>query len=183
MIDAAGAADHLDCAADSGLTGLVLLARFHGVAVDPDQLAHEFGEAGKPFGTAQILLAAKSLGLKAKAVRTDSIRLERTPLPALAIDKDDISPDQLWFRHVGSDLEVSVIGTDDTLTIRNWYSGSGSGYRVEQFRIADDHLLLDSQVENLVQAMAAFAPPGAGETTLPPGYQDTLAPVIAASWQ
>ena len=34
-----------------------------------------------------------------------------------------------------------------------------------------------------LQAMAAFAPPAAGQTTLPPAYQDTLAPVIAANWQ
>lgn len=73
---------------DTGLIGLAMLARFHGVAADPDQLAHEFKEPGKPFGTSQVLLAAKSLGLKAKAVRSDWLRLERTPLPALASDKD-----------------------------------------------------------------------------------------------
>lgn len=73
---------------DTGLIGLAMLARFHGVAADPDQLAHEFKEPGNPFGTAQVLLAAKSLGLKAKAVRSDWIRLERTPLPAMAVDRD-----------------------------------------------------------------------------------------------
>ena len=73
---------------DTGLLGLAMLARFHGVAADPDQLAHDFKEPGKPFGTDQILLAARHLGLKAKKVRTDWIRLERTPLPALAVDND-----------------------------------------------------------------------------------------------
>ncbi|MBX3647514.1 MAG: type I secretion system permease/ATPase [Rhodocyclaceae bacterium] len=73
---------------DTGLVGLAMLARFHGVAADPDQLAHDFKEPGRPFGTAQILLAAKHLGLKAKRVRTDWVRLERTPLPALAVDYD-----------------------------------------------------------------------------------------------
>jgi Ca2+-binding RTX toxin-like protein len=92
-----------------------------------------------------------------------------------------IAVDQLWFRHVGSNLEVSIIGTTDKFTVQNWYSGSA--YRLEQFRTADNRLLLDSQVENLIQAMAAFAPPAAGQTTLPPTYQDTLAPVIAANWQ
>lgn len=38
------------------------------------------------------------------------------------------------------------------------------------------------QVNTLVQAMAAFAPPAPGETTLPPTYQTALAPVIAANW-
>jgi hypothetical protein len=43
--------------------------------------------------------------------------------------------------------------------------------------------LLDSKVDTLVQAMAAFAPPAAGQTTLPPAYQTALASVIAANWQ
>jgi hypothetical protein len=54
---------------------------------------------------------------------------------------------------------------------------------VEQFRTADNHSLVDSRVENLVQAMAAFSPPGAGQTTLPPAYQTALNPVLAANWQ
>ncbi len=92
-----------------------------------------------------------------------------------------IAADQIWLRHVGNNLEAGIIGTTDRLTVENWYLGEQ--YRVEQFRTADGKLLLDSRVENLVQAMAAFAPPAAGQTTLPPVYQDTLAPVIAANWQ
>lgn len=92
-----------------------------------------------------------------------------------------IAVDQLWFRHVGNNLEVSIIGTTDKLTIQNWYSGSA--YHIEQFRTDDDMVLLDTQVENLVQAMAAFSPPAAGQTTLPQNYQDVLNPVIAANWQ
>jgi Ca2+-binding RTX toxin-like protein len=92
-----------------------------------------------------------------------------------------IAADQIWLRHVGNNLEASIIGTTDKLTLENWYLGSS--YHVEQFQTADGKLLLDSRVENLVQAMAAFAPPAAGQTTLPPTYQDTLAPVIGANWQ
>ena len=73
---------------DSGLIGLVLLARYHNVATDPDQLAHRFAVSGRPFAVDEILLAAKSLGLKARRVTTDVSRLDRTPLPALARDLD-----------------------------------------------------------------------------------------------
>jgi subfamily B ATP-binding cassette protein HlyB/CyaB len=55
---------------DSGLVGLVMLARFHNIAADADQLAHDFREPGQRFGVPQILLAAKQLGLKAKKVAT-----------------------------------------------------------------------------------------------------------------
>ena len=91
-----------------------------------------------------------------------------------------IATDQLWFSHVGNDLTVSIIGTTDKMTVQNWYSGSA--YHLEQFKTADGKLLLDTQVQNLVQAMAAFAPPAAGQTTLPPAYQTALAPALAANW-
>ncbi|WP_157265487.1 hypothetical protein [Thiobacillus thioparus] len=42
---------------------------------------------------------------------------------------------------------------------------------------------VDGKLENLVAAMASFAPPAAGQTTLPQNYQDALAGVIAANWQ
>jgi hypothetical protein len=93
----------------------------------------------------------------------------------------DITVDQLWFRQIGTNLEVSIIGTDAKTTISNWYSGTA--YHVEQFVTADGKTLLDSQVANLVNAMASFTPPAAGQTTLPQDYQNALAPVIAANWQ
>lgn len=94
---------------------------------------------------------------------------------------DSVGAEQIWLRHVEDDLEVSVVGTEDVLTIENWYLGGQ--HRVEQFMTADGRLLLDSRVETLVQAMAAFAPPMAGQISLPPSYSDALAPAIAANWQ
>ncbi|MDR6539341.1 calcium-binding protein [Variovorax soli] len=93
----------------------------------------------------------------------------------------NVTADQLWFRHVGNDLEVSIIGTDDKLTINNWYSGNAD--HVEQFQTSDGHLLVEGMVQNLVQAMASFSPPPPGQTTLSPGYQNSLATVLAASWK
>lgn len=92
-----------------------------------------------------------------------------------------ISTDQLWFRKLSNNLEVSIIGTSDKLTVKDWYLGNA--YHVEQFKTADGKTLLDSQVQNLVNAMAAFAPPAAGQTSLPENYQASLASVIAANWQ
>lgn len=43
--------------------------------------------------------------------------------------------------------------------------------------------ITDAKVQSLVDAMAAFSPPSAGQTTLPAGYQTALNPVIAANWQ
>ncbi|HQS98768.1 MAG: hypothetical protein B7Y26_05395 [Hydrogenophilales bacterium 16-64-46] len=93
-----------------------------------------------------------------------------------------VSAEQIWFQKVGNHLEASIIGTSDKLVIKDWYLGTAK--HVEQFKTTDGALtLLDSQVDNLVNAMASFAPPAAGQTTLPQNYQDALAGVIAANWQ
>jgi subfamily B ATP-binding cassette protein HlyB/CyaB len=73
---------------DSGLACLIMVARFHGLAADAAQLAHEFKESGKSFGSFEVLLAAKKLGLQAKQVRTRLSRLSHTPLPAVAMGAD-----------------------------------------------------------------------------------------------
>jgi hypothetical protein len=91
-----------------------------------------------------------------------------------------VAKDQVWFRPVGNSLEVSIIGTADKFTMTNWYLGSQ--FHTEQFKTSDGKTLLDSQVQNLVSAMAAFSPPAAWQTTLPVNYASSLAPVIAANW-
>lgn len=92
-----------------------------------------------------------------------------------------IAANQLWFTKTGNNLDVSIIGTSDKFTLSNWYLGNQ--YHVEQFKTSDGKTLLDSQVQNLVSAMAAFAPPAAGQTTLAANYATALNPVIAANWQ
>ena len=91
-----------------------------------------------------------------------------------------MATDQIWFRQLGNDLEVSIIGTGDKSTVQNWYVGSQ--YHVEQFKTSGGQTLLDSKVQHLVDAMAAFAPPAMGQTTLLGSCQTALLPVIAADW-
>ncbi|WP_184037557.1 type I secretion system permease/ATPase [Chitinivorax tropicus] len=77
-------AKELDC----GLTCLVLLAQFHSTPVDAAQLQHQFSQNGEAFNETQLLLATKSLGLKARVIHTSPQRLVTTPLPALALAED-----------------------------------------------------------------------------------------------
>ena len=93
-----------------------------------------------------------------------------------------VSADQLWFRKVGSNLEVSTIGTGDKITIGGWYS-EGIAPRIQEFRTADGRVLLGSDVQNLVQAMAGLTPPPAGQLTLPVYEATVLAPVLAQNWR
>ncbi len=91
-----------------------------------------------------------------------------------------VATNQLWFRHVGNNLEVSTIGTADKATLTNWYLGSQ--YHVEQIKTSDGKVLPDSAVEAMVTAMAAFAPPAVGQLTLPTDYWTALSAVITANW-
>ncbi len=92
-----------------------------------------------------------------------------------------IDHDQLWFSQVGNNLQVDVIGTSDSVTVSNWYLGAA--YQLDYMDAGDGLRLYANQVDQLVQAMAAFAPPAAGELDLSPQLQTALAPTLAASWQ
>jgi subfamily B ATP-binding cassette protein HlyB/CyaB len=70
-------------APDTGLLGLAIIARFHGLAADPEDLRHRFGMSGEPTSAAVLLRAARHLGLRAREVSLQWRRLARIPLPAL----------------------------------------------------------------------------------------------------
>jgi Ca2+-binding RTX toxin-like protein len=91
-----------------------------------------------------------------------------------------ISNNQLWLSHTGNDLQISIVGTADKMTVQNWYLGNQ--YHIEQIKTSDNKVLLDTQVETLVQAMAGFVPPAMGQTNLTAAQQTALAPVLAAGW-
>jgi len=75
-------------AEDCGLRCLLVIAQFHGVAADAEQLRHRAAlPEGTPFSDRDLLLAAKSLGLRARRVETSAARLAKLPLPALLLDE------------------------------------------------------------------------------------------------
>ena len=72
---------------DTGLICLVMLARLHGVAVEPDQIAHQY-RAGIQLTIPELLTAARAVQLHAKRLKTKAERLARLPLPAILPLKD-----------------------------------------------------------------------------------------------
>jgi Ca2+-binding RTX toxin-like protein len=93
----------------------------------------------------------------------------------------DIAADQIWFQKVGNNLQISIIGTTDSITVANWYSDAR--YHIEVIQLANGQKLLDSHVQNLVQVMGSLTLPSLGQTTLSADYQTQLEPTIAANWQ
>ena len=70
---------------DHGLIALIMMLRFHGIAIDPERIRHQFGTS---IGIPEILRCAKDLGLKARVTKTAWVRLPGLPMPALAILRD-----------------------------------------------------------------------------------------------
>jgi subtilisin-like proprotein convertase family protein len=93
----------------------------------------------------------------------------------------DISPDRLWFRHQNQDLQISVIGSQQEVIVQNWYASSSE--RPRDITAGEHATLLYSNVENLVQAMAAFAPPVSATAMLADAELQRLQPVLAANWR
>ena len=59
------------------------------------------------------------------------------------------------FSKNGNNLDLNINGTDDKLSVQYW--SFGSAYQIEEFRAADGSMLLNTQVDLLIQAMASFS--------------------------
>ena len=92
---------------------------------------------------------------------------------------EGIDFDQLWFSKSGSHLVVSVIGTEDKVTVNNWYAGTGN--RVEHFE-AGEAQLDASGVQALVDAMAGQTPPPEGTDDLGDAWASVLE-TIGNTWE
>ena len=95
-----------------------------------------------------------------------------------------IDQTNLWFSQLGNDLRMNVMGTADQITVKDWFvtgtpgscgpscisSASGSSnpashaHTIERIQTADALTLDYGEVNALVQAMASFDPPAAGQT-------------------
>lgn len=68
---------------DTGIAALVMVARYHQMAADPDQIHHHFGTHGHHLREADIIRAGRHLGLKAKAFTAGWAKLAKVALPAI----------------------------------------------------------------------------------------------------
>lgn len=122
------------------------------------------------------MLISKTLGSHA------DIAAVNLALMGLVLFGSIIDDDQLWFRQVGNDLDVSVIGTTDSVTVDEWYSGTSNRLDLDD---GNGYTLAAENVEALRNAMASFNPPAFGETELSSGATDysIVITAIPTSWQ
>jgi Ca2+-binding RTX toxin-like protein len=98
-----------------------------------------------------------------------------------------INPLDLIISQQANDLRIAIEGTTDQITVQNWYTSTAN--RTERIQAGNGEVLLSSQVDQLIQAMAQFtantglswdaAAGGAGDPTQQAQFQA----IIAAAWQ
>jgi Ca2+-binding RTX toxin-like protein len=93
-------------------------------------------------------------------------------LPASAASKNEldfvggIASNNLWFQQSGNDLKIDLLGTNTQVNVSGWFSGGSN----ELQEITAGGLKIDSQISQLVQAMATYS---AGN----PGFDPTASSV------
>ena len=93
-----------------------------------------------------------------------------------------INPQDLILSRQANDLRLSVYGTNDQVTIQNWYLGASN--QTEVIQAGNGQQLMNTQVNQLIQAMAAFTQQTGlsweqGVAQRPQDVQQ----ILAASWQ
>lgn len=114
---------------DTGLLGLIMLLRFHGVATTQEQVRHQYGRSGSAFDAQMMIRCAKNLGLRARHAQSQIDRLARTPLPALASQRD------------GTFILLARVG-DGKVLLQNPATGQTSVQTLNAFEAEWDGLLV-----------------------------------------
>lgn len=93
---------------------------------------------------------------------------------------EGVAVEDLWFSRSSNHLVLTLAGTVDRVTVSNWYASPDN--QLDRIEVGSLHLL-NSQVDQLVSAMSAFAVPSGAGNVIPQTTKDQLQPVLAATWQ
>jgi hypothetical protein len=118
----------------------------------------------------------------------------RTEFPWLSIMVDWISvqhfrftggitDENLWFIQCGNNLKIDLLGTNTSVTVNGWFSSSSNQLQ----EITAGGLKIDSQISQLVQAIATYSANNSGFDPTSSSIQtipnDTnLQSTLASSW-
>ena len=90
------------------------------------------------------------------------------------------SYDAIWLSRSGNRLLIDIVGTGDQVQVMNWFGAAEDQLDAIQ---TNEYMLLRNQVDQLVDAMAAFdAPTGVG-AIISQEAQAALESTLAVSWQ
>lgn len=102
---------------DTGLNCLVMIAKFHGVAAEAEQIRHVFAIGADGMNTIDILRAAKELGFKAKEAGVEYERLQKLPLPGIIEIKTGDRQEAIGDKNLGENLSPIAHSLSPTYVI------------------------------------------------------------------
>ncbi|MDF0673253.1 MAG: calcium-binding protein [Nitrospira sp.] len=111
----------------------------------------------------------------------DVVRDNSGPADQILYDTG-INPLDLVISRQANDLRLAIHGSTDTVTIQNWYTSTAN--RTETIQTGNGEILLSTQVDQLIQAMAGFTRQTGltWDQAIDQQPLDVQA-VLAASWQ
>lgn len=86
---------------------------------------------------------------------------------------------QIWLSREGETLQVQVLGTQDRISLYEWYAEDVP--RVDFIELSTGDVFASKQIDALVNAMAGMNPPTAGQTQLSSAQVHTLYQVLLAT--
>ncbi len=91
-----------------------------------------------------------------------------------------IEAENVWFSRKGNLLEMSVLGSDDSVKVVDWFASTNN--QLEKIQLDDGMEISAQNVNLLVEAMAAFAPSEQGVISLTEEQQGQINTSISANW-
>ncbi len=164
---------------NSALDSLVLLLSYLDRPADPDQLRHLLGKGSAAVEADDLVRLAKKLDVQARKVRADtSARLDRLPLPAIAVMRDEtflvllqVAPNKALIFRPGAErpetldraaFEAEFAGTLVLLTTREHVAGAKRAFDVSWFipaLVRYRHILRDVLVASFFLQILALVSP------------------------
>ncbi len=111
---------------------------------------------------------------------TDTNRRDVLQILTDAVPSEMVNIEDLWFSRSGNNLQITLVGSNDQVTVSNWYSNAD--YQLNQIKVGAS-VLLNHQVDQLVTAMASYNVPSGAGNMIPQEIQDQLQPILAVTWQ
>ncbi|NIY77713.1 tandem-95 repeat protein [Thalassospira sp. HF15] len=95
-----------------------------------------------------------------------------------------LEADELWFLQDGEDLVIQLLGHQDSLTVSDWFDGTGN-HQVEHIELGSGASLGGANVQALVDAMSVFGVGDVIADTIDRNSEafSNVQTVIAANWQ
>jgi Ca2+-binding RTX toxin-like protein len=93
-----------------------------------------------------------------------------------------VATTDLWLSRQGNDLQLDLLGGNDQIKVTNWFKASS--YQVENISLLGAGKSLNlAGINQLVSAMAQFAPPTSGLSSLSSTQRSQVESAIAANWR